>query len=138
MQYIGQLARLVRSDFASLPFADDTFDIVVAIHTLYHGTQSTLCLALSEIRRVMRGGGLLIATFLSTLTWKYGLGTEVEPSTYIQPEGPEKGVPHHYVTNEILAGYLQAFQIQTMQLEELIDQEGRRHCHWQVACLLRG
>ena len=134
----GAVARLVRGDFVSLPFTGDSFDMVVAIHALYHGDQAALRRALSEVARVLRDGGLLVATFLSTLTWKYGLGVQVEPFTYVQPEGPERGIPHHYVTAEMLVDYLAAFNVETMRLDELTDQQGRRHCHWQVACVRTG
>lgn len=49
----------VQADAESLPFADDTFDVVIANHMLYHVPDRPK--ALSEFRRVLRPGGVLIA-----------------------------------------------------------------------------
>jgi SAM-dependent methyltransferase len=47
------------ADAQRLPFADDTFDCVLAMHMLYHVPDRDL--ALAEIRRVLRPGGVLLA-----------------------------------------------------------------------------
>ena len=52
-------AALLVADAQRLPFADDSFDRVLAIHMLYHVPDRDLCL--SEIRRVLRPGGLVLA-----------------------------------------------------------------------------
>ena len=43
-----------------LPFADESFDAAIANHMLFHLEDRTR--ALSEIRRVLRPGGLFVAT----------------------------------------------------------------------------
>ncbi len=47
-------------DAQSIPYEEDSFDVVVANHMLYHVPD--LARALSEIRRVLRPGGRLYAT----------------------------------------------------------------------------
>ena len=47
-------------DVQSIPFADDSFDTVIANHMLYHVAE--LDRALSKIRRVLRPGGRLYAS----------------------------------------------------------------------------
>lgn len=56
---IGEHPRLVNGDAARLPFADDSFDVVLAPHMLYHVT--TPADAAREIRRVLRDGGVCVA-----------------------------------------------------------------------------
>mgnify|MGYP003966728499 CR=1 FL=1 len=46
-------------DAQSLPFGDETFDIVIANHMLYHVPDRPK--ALAETRRVLKSGGILIA-----------------------------------------------------------------------------
>ncbi|MEO1020536.1 MAG: class I SAM-dependent methyltransferase, partial [Pseudomonadota bacterium] len=49
-----------QADAVSLPFADARFDVVVAMHMLYHVPE--LERAISETKRVLRPGGKLIVT----------------------------------------------------------------------------
>ena len=65
---LGKDATFVRSDAASLPFRDHTFDVIISNHSLEHFTD--LRGALSEIRRVISPGGSLFVAVpdASTLT----------------------------------------------------------------------
>jgi SAM-dependent methyltransferase len=66
-QSVGMLASagarttspLVAGDAACLPLADDAFDVVLALHMLYHVPDRAA--AAHELRRVLRPGGVLIA-----------------------------------------------------------------------------
>jgi ubiquinone/menaquinone biosynthesis C-methylase UbiE len=53
-------ARFVNCALPVLPFADGSFDLVIANHMLYHVEERQRGLA--EIRRVLRGGGALFAS----------------------------------------------------------------------------
>jgi ubiquinone/menaquinone biosynthesis C-methylase UbiE len=57
---LGGLATYRVADVQELPFADASFDLVVANHMLYHVPE--LGRALGEIARVLRSGGVLVAT----------------------------------------------------------------------------
>jgi ubiquinone/menaquinone biosynthesis C-methylase UbiE len=48
------------ADVCALPFDDGTFDIVLAMHMLYHAQDKDR--AVSQIARVLKPGGILIAT----------------------------------------------------------------------------
>jgi SAM-dependent methyltransferase len=48
------------ADVCALPFAADSFDAVTAMHMLYHATDKDR--AVAEISRVLKPGGVLIAT----------------------------------------------------------------------------
>lgn len=54
------LARLVRAGADALPFADGTFDVALALDVLEHHRDDRV--VASEIARVLRPGGLLLAT----------------------------------------------------------------------------
>ena len=51
----GQVA-----DVMALPFEDDSFDVVLAMHMLYHASDPQA--AVAEIARVLRPGGMAVAT----------------------------------------------------------------------------
>jgi SAM-dependent methyltransferase len=65
--------RVVPLDHASeLPFADESFDCVVSFGVLEHVSSDTV--SLTEVRRVLRKGGLLFITFLPYfLSWTQAL-----------------------------------------------------------------
>ena len=52
--------RLAQGDAMRLPFADDSFDLVMANHVLYHISDIGGCL--TDIRRVLKPSGKLLAT----------------------------------------------------------------------------
>lgn len=54
--------RLLQADMRRLPFADGSFQCVLAFG-LYHGIEAGLELALAETRRVLAPGGVLCASF---------------------------------------------------------------------------
>jgi len=49
-----------QADVCALPFADNSFDIVLAMHMLYHASDKDR--AVAEIARVLKRGGVLVAT----------------------------------------------------------------------------
>jgi ubiquinone/menaquinone biosynthesis C-methylase UbiE len=57
---LGHGFKFEQIDAQSIPYADETFDIVIANHMLYHVPDRPK--ALSEIRRVLKQGGYLVAT----------------------------------------------------------------------------
>ena len=54
------------ADVCALPFADDSFDVVTAMHMLYHAADKDQ--AVSQIARVLKAGGTLVATTNGTET----------------------------------------------------------------------
>ena len=54
------LQNVRRADIMSLPFPDESFDAVVCSSVLYHRWVTDVSLALQELRRVLRPGGLMI------------------------------------------------------------------------------
>jgi SAM-dependent methyltransferase len=57
---LGDRAEYAAADVGELAFADDSFDAVIANHMLFHVEERER--AFSEISRVLRPGGLLVAT----------------------------------------------------------------------------
>ena len=128
---LGLEAELKRCSMTSLDYPSEFFDAVVCINVIYHGTRRDVLRALEEIRRVLRRGGLALITFISKRSWKYGLGKELEEGTYVQSEGVEAGIPHHYVDERELREILSGFTVLELRLDEKVV-GGRRISHWVV------
>ncbi len=64
------LTRLAQADAGSLPFASDAFDGVLMMDVLYHRDVSDVGGALSEAKRILRPGGVLLAN-VPAYQWLY-------------------------------------------------------------------
>lgn len=81
--------------FQQLPYADGFFDYVLAWNVIFHGSEDDVVTAVGEITRVLRPGGILQSTMLSKRHAEYGLGIEVSPNSWVQPDGPkDRPYPH--------------------------------------------
>jgi SAM-dependent methyltransferase len=127
----GLPARLALADMQAVPFTAGSFDAILSIQVLYHATRRGMQTALAGIERMLRPEGLFVGSFLSTRAWKHDEGEMLEPGTYVQPRGPEAGVPHHYCDETETRELLQAFRIVEMRLDEHFDDAGDRHSHWE-------
>jgi ubiquinone/menaquinone biosynthesis C-methylase UbiE len=86
---LGDLATYRVADVQELPFADESFDLVIANHMLFHVPDRER--ALAEIARVLRPGGVVIATTngrdhlrelraAGSLQWSRNFGLENGPA----------------------------------------------------------
>jgi tellurite methyltransferase len=128
----GLDAHLALADMRAVPFGSGRFDAVISIHVLYHAPRAGVQGAVDETRRLLRPGGLFLATFLSTRTWKFGEGQQLEERTYVQARGPEAGVPHHYCDEAGARSLLAAFDLLDIHLDEFADEAGERQSHWEI------
>ncbi len=74
----GQSAELHRLDSAGLPYEDASYDVVIAWQVLTYNDWDSLPLALAELDRVLRPGGIFVATLSA-------------PGDYMQQEGKPLG-----------------------------------------------
>lgn len=77
-------AAFVIGDALQLPFRDNTFDAVTAIHLLGHCFPDGLRTISCEIDRVLRPGGTFYVVVFSQQDFRYGTGTEVGPAMYVR------------------------------------------------------
>jgi SAM-dependent methyltransferase len=98
LDLIDRRARRVCGDVQNLPFGDATFDAAMAMHMLYHVPD--IALAASELRRVVRPGGVLYA-----LTNSQHAQSELQDLIDRHGCDPFAGGEHRF-TNENGAGYL--------------------------------
>ncbi len=86
LQNSGHDFRFQTANIQELPFADNSFDVVIANHMLYHVPD--LAAALREVRRVLRGDGRFVAAtngqnHLREL-WQIGLELWPEANEWLQ------------------------------------------------------
>jgi tellurite methyltransferase len=82
-------------DIKQLPYADGFFDYVLAWNVVFHGSEEETAIAIAEVRRVLRPGGVFQTTMLSKRNIEHGMGTEISPNCWVQPDGPkDRPYPH--------------------------------------------
>jgi SAM-dependent methyltransferase len=127
------------SDMTHLPWPDQTFDAALSTSTIHHHRRADVVKALSEVRRVLKPGGLFIADVLCAGTLDHrllkdqvaaGEITEPEPNTFVdeRPDSPDPDgfLPHHYCDEADLRDLLSPFEIIRMgaDLKEVITERG--------------
>jgi len=120
---------LVKCDMKALPYVDSCFDAVVSLHTIYHQKFKGLQKTVSEIHRILRKRGLILINFLSKRTYSYGKGAEVEEDTFIEQEGVEEGVLHHFTDKEEIDNLFKNFKLVNLKLSESRI-EGKLRSRW--------
>lgn len=114
----------------ALPYPDASFDYVLSFNVIYHGDGSVVARAVSEIRRVLKPGGLFHGTLLSKRHTSFGLGKEIAPDTFVidDAEG-DKDHPHFYCNAAGAVALLQGFELLSLFDRE---QETPGNWHWHL------
>jgi SAM-dependent methyltransferase len=123
----GLTADLRLGDMGTIPFPDGFFDAVVAFNSIYHGLAVEVDAGVELVRRKLRAGGLCCATFLSRDNRLYGKGDPLEPHTFADPRmyrelfggDGESGVTHHFSSAEEVRHFFRAYEIESLDHEEL-------------------
>jgi SAM-dependent methyltransferase len=93
----GQIAL---ADVRHLPFADASFDVVIAFHVIGHLPAAGRVRCVDESARVLKAGGTLFFSGFSGEDFRAGTGRETEPGTFER----KNGISTHYFTeDEVLA-----------------------------------
>jgi ubiquinone/menaquinone biosynthesis C-methylase UbiE len=127
-------ADLVRCDMNHLPYVDHCFDTVICTRAIYHQKQKGIKTTLSEIRRILRKHGRVLVDFLSRRTYSYGKGVEVERDTFVETEGHEKGVLHHFVDKQEIEILFSRFKIADIALKQR-EIDGKLRSRWTATAM---
>lgn len=122
-------------DFLELPFPDAHFDAAFSCYAIENMSLSGIRKALSEMRRVVEDGGLILVTLHSPKHWRLGQGKEVGHNTFMVLE-TIKGKPVRFITHFFEkkdAGKLfQNLNLEILSITELVDESDKRRAHWVV------
>ena len=96
--------RVVGDVTSGLPFTDSSFSGVVASLSLHYFTSQDTIQVVREIARILTSGGWLTCRVnaVGDVNFGYGVGEEVEPSLFRQPEGHLK----RFFNDDVLRRFL--------------------------------
>ena len=106
-QFTGDNISFIEADVCDLPFEDESFDAVCAIHILEHLSEKNRIQAQNEIYRVLKSEGLLAVRVFSIDDMRFGKGTEIEKNTFARGNG----IYYHYFTNTELEMLFSGFKL---------------------------
>ncbi|MGD9002247.1 MAG: class I SAM-dependent methyltransferase [Anaerolineae bacterium] len=92
---------LRKGDMRRIPFEDESFDYVYEHYSMCHLSKLDTALAVGEMDRVLKRGGLCFLGVISADTWPKSLfGKETAPGEYQGEEGGEDAVVHSMFTDQ--------------------------------------
>ena len=125
-----------------------SFDAALAWNVLYHAKTGEIVKTIAGVRALLKAGGLLLTTFISTADGQLqrtrelvaeGKAEEIDPGTFVIPGDTttDKALPHHYSTeDEIRETFLAGFDVLSLEEHrgEELDFEGHPYpsAHWHV------
>lgn len=90
-------------NFASLPWANESFDAVIDVEALYANLMANIKISIAEVRRTLKPGGLFFGKMFGCQTTGSDSGEMIEPGTYMATKiGPCAGndVAHFFTREE--------------------------------------
>lgn len=106
------------ADMMSLPYQDNTFDAIFAFHVISHTDSIGIKKVINEITRVLKVEGEIFITLCSKETWSFRDAgyPKIDDNTVVKTdEGPEKGIPHFYVTLDDILDLFSDFEIERIR-----------------------
>lgn len=120
---------LAKCDMKMLPYVERCFDAIICLNAIYHQKSHGIKQTVSEIQRTLSRNGLVLVNFLSKRTYSYGKGEKVEQDTFVEQEGIEKGVLHHFADRRQINQLFQKFEILDLKLAEK-RRDGKIRSRW--------
>lgn len=93
---LGLESRTALADMTANPWPDLNFHAIFSWDVIHHNTLSAIKSAFDMIHRSLVPGGMFMGTILSDKAGNFGKGREIEPGTFIDDQGNESGVLHHF------------------------------------------
>ncbi len=104
-------AGLERCNMTLLPYDTGSFEAVFCNHVVQHGYMTDIHRAVDEIHRVLRSGGSLYLSVVSTRHPKALTGREVEPNTRLDTDALDGHIPHHFFTEDEMLELFSGFEV---------------------------
>jgi SAM-dependent methyltransferase len=93
----------------AFPYEDAYFDALLSIQVLHHAVVATIRQIVLEIERVTKAEAIVFITVPRSRNQAAEF-EEIEPNTLIPLDGPEKGLPHHFFSEDELTSLFAQFE----------------------------
>lgn len=107
----------VSANMESMPFPDNSFDCIFAMHSAGHTDTDGMNRIMNEVKRILKPRGAILMTLGSKETWTYADSghPKLDANTVIKTDGPEQGVPHFFVDKDDIEKLFSDFELVTVR-----------------------
>lgn len=91
---------IIKGDMRKLPFESESISHVYSYNSIFHMIKSDIKIAMDEIKRVLRPGGMCCVNFLSLNDEWYGAGKRQGEDEYLQIERGEEVIHSYFAATE--------------------------------------
>ena len=131
LEKAGLQAKLLELEMTEFPFADNSFDGIIASLVIHHTNFAVLKQIIDNIWAKLAPGGYFVWAMPNPRHACCGVGEEIEPGTWVDPNHDEGPIPHHYCTEAEVRKLLKSFGIESFTEFESV-REDKTYCHWRV------
>lgn len=96
----GMKLNISKGDMRCLPFENEDISFVYSYNAIFHMTKADIAKSISEMKRVLKAGGLLFVTFLIKDDFRFNVGELIEEGSFLQPEGDDLVIHSYFDHNE--------------------------------------
>ena len=108
----GVSAATAVAEMTACPWKKVSFHGVICSDSLHHNTIDNIRKTVADVRRQMMPKGMFMANVMSVKSMgHHGAGREIEPHTFVNDDGHEAGIPHHFFDEDRLRSLLSAWEI---------------------------
>ena len=100
-----------------LPYADNSFDAIISVQVLQHGTEKQILTAIEEIKRILKPGGVVFITLCGRLMngkvrlFLVKTAKKIAPNTYVPTQGNEIGLTHFIYNKDRIRKHFKEFKM---------------------------
>ncbi len=112
------------ADMLSLPYPDNSFDCLFAYHVISHTDTAGFNRIINEVKRVIKPDGEIYITLCSKETWSFakaGFPVIDENTVRRTDDGPEKDIPHFYVSLDDIIRTFGAVNLELKSVRHIDD-----------------
>lgn len=125
----------VAGSFLRLPLQGAHFDAAFSSYGIENVSLPEIETALSEVGRVVGDGGLMLLTLHSTKHWRFGLGKQIGPHTFLTSDTIEEKKYRfitHFFEKEDAKRIFRELNLEILSIKEIVRTTDRRRAHWIV------
>jgi ubiquinone/menaquinone biosynthesis C-methylase UbiE len=82
--------KIIKGDMRSLPYESESYGFAYTYNTIFHMNKEDIGIAIDEMFRVVKKGGLIYVNLLSIDDSRYGKGIETSPGTFMDESDGEQ------------------------------------------------